>query len=510
LTWDAIVIGAGHNGLVAAAYLAKAGMKTLVVESRDVVGGAAVTEELLPGFWVSTASYSLSLLRPDVYSELDLAGHGLSFYPKDPQMFVPLPDGRSFFIWRDERRTLDEIRRIHPADAHGYLAFGRFWEKAVSVLRPFAESLDPPKLDELHDELLGRGLDDVWRLAVEGSAAEAVEEFFESEELQGAFVGQGIIGTALGPRQPGTAWVMAYHFLGGELNGSTGTWAYVRGGMGGVSGALAAAARNSGAEIRLNSPVEQVILGPQGAEGVILSSGEELRSRFVLSNADPITTFSRLVDPGAIDDPRFRAKVDGWKSPGSVVKVNLALDRLPNFRSRPGDGGPQHRGTIEVSPSIDYVEAAWQASLAGSYPKRPFMEVFIQSATDDSLAPPGKHVLSAFSQWAPSSVSSNDSLRADALAAVLETLDELAPGCSSSVLAAQTLVPADIEARFGMTGGNIFHGEIIPEQSFGERFGYRTPVKGLYLCGSGASPGGGVMGAAGRNCAKRLLEDRAL
>jgi phytoene dehydrogenase-like protein len=513
---DAVVVGAGHNGLVAAAYLAKAGLDVLILERRDVVGGAAVTEELMPGWRVSTAAYSLSLLRPDIWRDLGLASHGLACYPKDPQLFVPLPDGRHFFVWRDPARTAEELGRIHGGDADAYRRWSAFWDEAVALLRPLAESPDPPPLAGVEAGLRRRGREDVWRLAVAGSAAGTVEAFFASDEVRGAFASQGVIGTAAGPRAPGTAWVMAYHALGGELNGADGTWAYVRGGMGQVTQALAAAAGTSGAEIRTGAPVATILFDGPRARGVELEDGTTIDAGLVLSNADPVRTFVGLLPPdaaGALEaaDPAFAARVRDWAQPGSVVKVNLALAELPDYTALPGTApGPQHLGTLELSPSVGHLETAFAEAQAGRYPSAPFMEVFVQSASDPSLAPPGGHVLSAFTQWAPAIPRGAwPAHREGALASVLSTLASYAPNVADAVLASEVLGPEDLEARLALTGGNIFHGELLPEQCFGERFGYRTPLEGLYLCGSGAHPGGCVMGAPGRNAAAAVLADLA-
>jgi phytoene dehydrogenase-like protein len=507
---DAIVVGGGHNGLVAAAYLARAGLDVLVLERRHLVGGAAVTEELVPGYRVSTAAYSLSLLRPDVWRDLDLGKHGLSWYPKDPQLFVPLPDGRRFFVWRDARRTVAELAHIHPADGDAYLRWCAFWDEAVAVLRPLVETPDPPRPAEVERLLAGKGRPEVWRLAVAGSAAGTVEAFFDSEPVQGTFASQGIIGTAASPRAPGTAWVMAYHALGGELNGASGTWAYVRGGMGSVSEAIAAAARAHGAEVRTDAAVDHVLIEGARAHGVRLVDGTAVRAGLVLSNADPVRTFLHLV-PGGVLDASFLERVRAWRTPGSVVKVNLALSELPDYRSVPGTApGPQHAATLELSPSVGYLEDAYTAAQAGRYPEAPFMEVFVASAVDPTLAPPGGHVLSAFTQWAPAVAAGTwAGLRGPVLERVVATLGDLAPNLPGAILAAEVLGAPDLEERLGLTGGNIFHGELMPEQCFGERFDYRTPLPGLYLCGSGARPGGCVMGAAGRNAARAVLADLA-
>ncbi|MCA1838947.1 MAG: phytoene desaturase family protein [Actinomycetota bacterium] len=498
-TYDVIVVGSGHNGLTCAAYLAAGGLDVCVLERRDIAGGATVTEELIPGFRLSTASYSLSLMRPDVYEDLDLARHGLSFYPKDPQLFVPLPDGRHFFIWRDAEKTYREIARIHEPDVEGYKRFSAFWEEAVHKLRPMIEAADPPTIGEVESQL---GTD-MFELAVAGSVATNVEYFFESEPLQGAFASQGIIGTMSGPRDPGTAWVMAYHFIGGELNDAWGTWAYARGGMGEVSRSLRAAAEEAGAAIILSSEVDSMIVEGGKVAGVLLTDGTAVGAKVVVSNAHPSITFGFV--PADLVPDEIHEKLKGWRTEGSVVKVNMALDGLPDYSVLPGNSpSEQHLGTLEISPSIGYLEAAWEQSAHGRYPDRPFMEVFIQSASDPTLAPEGKHVLSAFTQYAPVD---NQIDKADVVTKVLSTIGAHAPNVTDIVLATEVLGPRDLEDRFALVGGNIFHGEILPEQSFAARFPYRTGVDGLYLCGSGASPGGGVMAAAGRNCARIVLSD---
>ncbi len=456
----------------------------------------------MPGVRASTASYALSLLRPDIYRDLELARHGLKFTPKDPQLFVPLPDGRHFFVWRDAARTREELQKIHGPDADAYVQWGRFWEEAVAVLRPFVESTSPPPPAEVERELSRRGRSDIWRLAVAGSAAGCVEEFFASDEVRGCFATQGIIGTQASPREPGTAWVMAYHALGGELMGATGTWAWVKGGMGALTQALAAAAAENGVGIATGAPVDEVLVDGGRAVGVRTSDGTVHSAGLVLSNADPKRTFLGLVPEGALESD-FRRRVQEWRMDGAVVKVNLALSELPDFSALPGGPGPQHLATTEIAPSFDYLEAAAADAKSGRYSARPFMEVFCASATDPTLAPPGIHVVSAFTQYAPVGRWSAEEARES----VLATLGRYAPNVADAVLASQVLGPPELEERFGLTGGDIFHGALMPEQSFGDRFSYRTPLPGLYLCGSGASPGGCVMGAAGRNAAATVLED---
>lgn len=504
--YDAVVIGAGHNGLVAAAYLGRAGRRVLVCERAGVVGGAAVTEEIMPGFRGSTASYALSMLRPDIVADLGLVARGLRWRPKDPQVFVPLPDGRSFRVWRDGQRTREELAAVHGPDGDAYARWSAFWDEAVALLRPLVEDPSPPVPAQVEAFLARRGRSDVWRLAVAGSAAECVSAFFDSEEVRGAFAAQGIIGTHASPEHPGTAWILAFHALGGELNGADGTWASVYGGMGSVTGCLAEAARDSGATIWTSAPVSSVLVEGGSAAGVVLSDGAVVAAPVVLSNADPVRTFLGLVPAGSLD-PGFVERVRGWRMDGAVMKVNLALSSLPALRGA-GAAGDEHRATLLISPSVGYLRQAWEEAAGGSVPRRPFMEVFFQSAVDPDLAPAGGHTASAFVQYAPVGAGA-EGRHGAVLDAVLDTLAGVAPGLAGAVLRAQVLLPADLQARFGLTGGDIFHGSMLPAQAFGGRFGYRTPVPGLFLCGSGASPGGCVMGAAGRNAARVVLADRS-
>lgn len=504
-TYDAVIIGAGHNGLVCAAYLAKAGLKTIVLERRSEVGGAAVTEEIAPGFRSSTASYSLSLFRPDIHRDLGLDRHGLEIVPKDPQMFVPLPDGH-FFIWRDLARTVDELRRIQPRDADAYPRWNAFWERAVQLLRPLIENPDPPSLEQLEALLRRRGNDDVWELAVSGSVAETVSEFFTHEAVKGAFASQGIIGTRSSPYDPGTAWVMTYHYLGGELCAADGTWGYVIGGMGALTQALRSAAEAFGAEVRTGEGVREILLEGANAVGVRTSDGRVFRSKLVASNADPHTTFESLLPDDALSG-EFQHRVSAWRTDGCVVKVNLALRELPDFSALPGAPGPQHAGTIEISPSIDYLDAACRQARGGSYSSSPFMEVYLQSAVDPSLTDEG-HVLSAFTQYAPEIKAEEwEALKPAVEKTVISTLAAYTPNLADAVVASEILGPPELESRFGLHRGDIFHGSILPDQCFASRFDYRTPFPGLYLCGSGARPGGGVMGAPGRNAARAILAD---
>lgn len=504
----AIVIGAGHNGLVAACALAGEGHEVTVLERRDVVGGACITEELIPGFRVSSAAYSFSLFRPEIAAALDLAAHGLEVYAKVPRMFVPLLDGRHFFVHPSEAQTQDEIAKISQADADAYPRWNAFWEEVARIVRPIM--LQPaPSLPSLEMLFARLGRTDMFRLAVTGSAADAVSAFFTSDEVRGAFVGQGIIGTFAPPTAEGTAWVMTYHAFGGELVQSDGTWAYVRGGMGGVTAALASCARSRGVTIVTGAPVDEILVDGGRARGV-RAGDTTYDADMVLSNADPKRTFLGLVPDGALPE-HFLARVTGFDTRGSVIKVNMALRELPDFASCGAPGvapGPQHGGTIEISPSIASLEAAFADADAGRPSTTPFMEVFIQSVTDDSLAPAGQHVASCFAQWAPQTDAATwETMREAAGDAVVRTLAAYAPNLPDAIIHREVLGPPDLESRFGLTGGNIFHGELLPGQSFARRFEARTPIPGLYLCGSGAHPGGAVTGAPGWNGAQAALAD---
>ncbi len=492
--FDVVVVGAGHNGLVAAAYLARAGLRVAIAEKRDIVGGAAVTEEFHPGFRVSTASYALSMLRPDVYADLELERHGLVCVPKDPQMFVPLPDGRSFFVWRDVARTKAEIEKIHKPDGEGYARWCAFWEEATPKLRALLDDPDPlDPAEHLPSELYER--------CVAGSAAELVDLFFESPEVQGAFASQGIIGTWASVRDPGTAWVLSYHACGGEIYGSDGTWGFVRGGMGSVTKAIDAAAQEAGAEQFRRTEATEILVEGDRAVGVRFANGMVVRASYVLSGADPKTTFLGLVPNGALD-AAFVSRVNEWRTDGCVLKVNLALSELPDFLARPGRG-PQHQGTVEISPSVDYLDRAYTDAKEFGHSERPFMEVFIQTTLDRSLVDGSGHVVSAFTQYVSPEIEDTES----AVDAVIEVFSSYAPNVRDSIVAAQALGPRQLQGRFGLDGGDIFHGSLLPDQSFDKRFDYRTPLAGLYLCGSGARPGGCVMGAAGRNAARAVIDD---
>jgi phytoene dehydrogenase-like protein len=520
-----IVVGAGHNGLVAAAYLARAGLRTLVLERRPIVGGACVTEELWPGYRISRGAYVAGLLRPVVVRELGLEARGLRLIARDPSSFTPLRDGRSLLLGRDLEAACGEIRRFSPRDARLYPCYERFLDGVARSLEPLLDSAPPdlrrPRLEELWPALraggrllrLGRRLPDAASLLL-GPARPVLESWFESEPLRSTLATDALIGAWASPSTPGTGYVLFHHVMG-ETHGARGVWAYVSGGMGALSEAVARAARDAGAEIRLETPVRRILCHAGSVRGVELESGEVIDASIVLSNADPLRTCA-LVDREQLpDDFVRRVEAIDFRSP--VLKMNLALDRLPRFPSRPADGVcPAHRATIHVgAASLDELEASFGAAAGGRLPERPMVELTLPSSVDPALAPPGRHVASLFVQhvpWCPPG--GWEGARESFADRVLAIVDEVAPGFSASVLRREVLAPPDLERLFGLTGGNIFHGAMSPDRLFALRpvagwSRHRAPVRGLLLCGAGAHPGGGVMGACGRNAARVTIRDAA-
>jgi phytoene dehydrogenase-like protein len=521
-SYDAVIVGAGHNGLVCAAYLARAGRRVLVLERRHVVGGAAVSERLHPGFTFSVCSYVVSLFRPHILRELDLPRHGLAILPLDVS-FTPLPDGRSLARWGDPHRTRHEIAAFDPRDAEVYPEFGltmsrlaRFAKAVIDAPPPDPRSLDPRELGKL-GRLAGvlRGFDAEARHALlrlmTMSAADFLDLWFRSDVLKAPMSVSGIIGTFLGVRSPGTAYVLLHHYMG-EIDGAFRAWGLARGGTGAISEAVASAARGFGAEIVTSAPVERVLTRSGRATGVVLANGDEIVAKTVVSGVDPHRTFLRLVGADRLD-PDFVRQVARYKMRGSSGKVNLAVDRLPRFPCRP-EGVEHLRGDIAIAPGIDYLERAYDQAKYGDYSERPYLNVVIPSLSDPSVAPPGKHVVSIFVQYAPYAIKEGAAAwpsRREAFGdAVVDTLEEYCPGLRESILYRQVLTPWDLEREFGLTEGNIFHGELSLEQLFFLRpaagwANYRTPIRNLWLCGSGTHPGGGVMGGPGELAAKSLL-----
>ena len=518
--WDAIVVGGGHNGLVTAAYLARAGRRTLVLEKRELVGGAAVTEEVFPGFKFSVFSYVVSLLRPEIIRDLDLPRHGLQILPLESTV-TPLDNGDYLASWADPDETREELRRHSPKDADAAAIFGHLMHHMAMAVKPILgmippdpTSLSPRDLAGLlklgrHFNGLGREKFHALHKLMTMSSADYLDEWFELDALKATKSASGIIGTFLGPRSPGSAYVLLHHYMG-EIDGAFRAWGFQKGGTGGISESIASAARALGATIRTGAAVERVIVKNGRATGVALAGGEEIAANIVISGLDPRLTFTRLVDPKELPEDL----VDGvrrYKFRGSSGKVNLALSGLPNFTCMPGEG-PHLRGAISVSPSLAYLERAYDDAKYGEFSRHPYMDCVIPSMIDPGMAPPGKHVMSIFVQYAPHALNGgwNDAKREAFGDAVVKTLARYAPNLESLILHRQVLTPDDIERITGLTEGNIFQGELALQQLFFLRpvprwATYRTPIDGYWQCGAGTHPGGGIMGASGRLAAEAIL-----
>jgi phytoene dehydrogenase-like protein len=520
--YDAVIVGGGHNGLTSAAYLARTGLSVLVLERRHLVGGAAVTEEIFPGFKFSVASYVVSLLRPEIIRELELPRHGLEVLPFDGS-FTPLPDDNYLWMTNDPGRTYHEIRRFSVNDAEAYHEFGQLITEIVRFIKPVLDVV-PPDPGRLHLRQwlplapLARAFRDLpaevqvaFLQLMTMSAADFLEQWFEHDALIATMASWGIIGTFLGVRSPGTAYVMLHHYMG-EVDGAFGAWGIPRGGTGAVSQAIASAARTFGAEIRTEAPVARIDVRDGRAVGVTLESGEEIQAGVVLSNADARRTYLGLVEPDQLPQ-EVRDDVLQYKYRGSSGKVNLAVDGLPNFTSLPGPGD-HLRGAIGFAASVDELEEAFDDAKYGRFSRRPFIDMMIPTLVDPSMAPPGKHVISCFVQWAPYQLANgdvwDDRMRDAFGEAVIDVIADYAPNIRDILLHKQVLSPLDIEETFGLTEGNIFQGELTLEQLFFNRpvpgwARYRTPIRNLWLCGSAAHPGGGIMGAPGKLAAIEAL-----
>ena len=520
--YDAIIIGGGHNGLVAAAYLARAGKKVVVLERRHLVGGAAVTEEIFLGYKFSEFSYVVSLLRPEIIRELELPKHGLKILPL-PSTFTPMEDGDYLGLWDDHDITRREIYRHSPKDAEAYDEYARVMARMAKAIKPLI-SLVPPDPSSLNPrDLIGllklgkyavglkeKELYQIAKLMTQ-SSADLLEEWFETDALKGTKAASGIIGTFLGPRSPGTAYVLLHHYMG-EIDGAFRAWGFAKGGSGGVSGAIASAAAALGAEIRVNASVSQVIIKGGRVAGVALENGDELHSRVVLSAADSKRTFLGFVEPKYFPN-EFVTSIRNFRVRGSSGKVNIALNELPKFTALPNET-VLHRGAVSISPSIDYIEHAYDDAKYGKVSKRPYIDIIFPSMIDPDMAPPGGHVMSCFVQYAPYDIEGgwDDTKRDELGEAVISTIERYAPNIRRAIVGMQVITPKDIESIAGITGGNIFHGELLLHQIFFLRptpqwADFRTPLKGYYFGASGAHPGGGVMGAAGMLAAKEILKD---
>ena len=519
--YDVLIIGGGHNGLVAAAYLARAGRRVLVLERRPMVGGAAVTEEIFPGFKFSVFSYVVSLLRPEIIRDLELPRHGLQILPLESTV-VPLDNGDYLGLWSDPDQSRRELARHSPRDAEAATLFGRLMHHMAMAVKPILGMVPPDPTSLAPSELRGMlrfarhfrsmGAERFHALhkLMTMASADYLDEWFELDCLKATKSASGIIGTFLGPRSPGSAYVLLHHYMG-EIDGAFRAWGFQKGGTGAISEAIASAARAAGAEIRTEAAVERVLVKNGRVTGVALVSGEELAAPVVVSGLDPRRTFLELVDPKLLPEDVVEA-IGRFKIRGSSGKVNLALSELPNFSCLPGVG-PHLRGAISISPSVDYLERAYDDAKYGEFSREPYLDVVIPSMIDPGMAPPGKHVLSAFVQYAPYQLNGgwSDARREAFGDAVVNTLARYAPNLPGAIIGRQVLTPADIERITGLSEGNIFQGELALHQLFFLRplpawARYRTPIRGYWQCGAGTHPGGGIMGASGRLAALEILK----
>jgi len=525
VAYDLIVIGGGHNGLVTAAYLARKGLKVLVLERREVLGGACVTEEVWPGYKVSTAAYVNSLLRPEIIRDLELKRHGFEMLPRSPSSFTPFPDGRSLLLGPDKRMTHREVSKFSARDADALPRYEAMLERVADFLEPTLTmtppnpwSLRPGNLLQLGK--LGLGflkLGHDGQRAVEilaGAATPILDRWFESEQLKVTLATDAIIGAMASPSMPGTAYVLFHHVMG-ECDGVRGVWGYVRGGMGGISDAIASAAREKGAEIRTGAEVVKIVVKDGAARGVVLRDGTEIQATRIASGADANVTFLKLMSSDDLPAD-FVEAVRHLDYSSASCKINIALSELPDFTAVPGTApGPQHRGTIHISPTMEYIERAYDDAKYGRPSQHPIIEATIPSVLDDTLAPAGRYVMSMFTQYFPYKLAPGLSLETEKekyADRCFDLMNEYAPNFKRSVVARQVLAPADIEQRFGLTGGNIMQGVMSlsslsfmrPVPGYAD---YRTPVRNLYLCGAATHPGGGVMGACGYNAAREILRD---
>jgi phytoene dehydrogenase-like protein len=518
---DVVIVGGGHNGLACAAYLAKAGLDVAVFERRGVLGGAAVTEEPWPGYQVSSASYVVSLMPQRIVNELELKRHGYDVSIITPDYFVPFPDGTSLTLWGDTARDRENIGRLSKHDADAWVAFDAYFERVAKLLKdllfvvpPNMRLAEAPRWARTAGRFrgwTGRDIHELVRLFTM-SAADFLDEWFEDDRVKGALATQAIIGAWCGPMTPGSAYVLMHHWIG-EVDGHFGAWGCVKGGMGGVSRAMANAAEASGATIRTDAPVMKVAVNSHGrAVGVELEDGSLVRAKTVVSNAHPKTTYLDLVGEEQLPSEVVR-DIRRYRTRSGSVKINLGLSELPIFTAWDQEGNV-HRGLTAISPSIEYLERAFDDAKYGRMSEHPYAEVMFPTAHEPGLAPDGKHIMMAFTQYGPYELreGSWDSERDVYAKRVIDELARHAPGLPDAIERIEVLTPRDLEDRYGLLGGNIMQGELTPDQMFSFRpipfYGdHRTPVEALYLCGGGTHPGGGVMGVPGRNASTVVLKD---
>ena len=535
-SYDCIIIGGGHNGLVTAAYLAKAGRKVCVLERRHVLGGCASTEELWPGYKVSTAAYVISLFQTQILRELRLKEYGLNILPRSPSSFTPLPDGRSLLMGPDAALNQREIGKFSMRDAAAYPRYEALLERVAATLEPVLGEAAPDPLPlpkswrkigigkrlrdgkkvlDMHNAIksLGADLPEAVELLT-GAARPILERWFESDVLRATLATDAIIGAFTSISSPGSAYVLLHHVMG-EAGGARGVWGYVQGGMGALSDAIAAACVDLGAEIRREAPVHAIHTDKHGTCGVGLEDGSQLSARVVASSVDAHLTFEQLLAPDVLPE-EFREAVARIDYSSASAKVNLALSEPPRFTCMPGNGvGPHHHGTMHIGPSLDYLERAYDDAKYGRPSENPILECTMATSVDSSIAPPGKHILSMFVQFAPYKLAEGnwDDIKESFGDRCVETLAQYAPNIPAAIEHRQILTPLDLERTFGITGGNIMQGAMPLHQLYCFRpvagwADHRTPVPGLYLCGAASHPGGGVMGACGRNAATEILRDK--
>ncbi len=523
--YDAIVVGGGHNGLTAAAYLARAGLTTLVLERRDIVGGCCVTEEIAPGCRVSTTSYIASMLRPEVISDLRLAQYGLRMVPCDPAIQVPFPDGHVVPWWADRERAQAEFKKISVKDADTFIQVDDRLKKLARYLQPFFME-PPPEIDtrsmrgwtdlfRVGRKFRGISSDEISQLVsfLTGSLGEFLDHNYESEKMKTMFLANNVYGKHGGPYQPGTAIGLLFHLLSGGEHELQGFYGHVMGGMGAITQALAASGQKLGVEIRTSAPVEQIDVRDGRARGVVLKDGSEIRARIVLSNADPKQTFLKMVAASNLPE-EFLHSIRGIKMDGPCAKVNLVLDAEPRFTGTSPHATALERTFYTLVPSLAFAERCYDIAKFGDIPEELWVDCVVSSNADPSLAPAGKHILTCFVQYVPYHLRQGnwDENRELLGNRVIKKIAEYAPNVPNAIVARQVLTPLDLERTYGLTEGNIFHGDLRLEQLFFMRpvsgwSQYRTPVDGLYLCGAGAHPGGGVTGAPGHNAAHQVLRD---